>query len=627
MGAVRWSLGTAGALLVVLVAGSCSSDGGDDGDCSACGSSGEGSVFGHGGPIRDPDVAERIATKVVEGTVGSCGGRCTADFETGRQLLSEGRMLQAFDAFACGDTPERAFGAGIARVLSVVESEHGDAVLKSFGLEPMPASDLFGAQGLLARHAARWNGRAQLKLSGGVELELDSDRVAVDDYDLRVSTYQGSRRISFAIETEASLSMAGAVIAPMYDCQGSGLAQGSVPYVQLTVDDGDRELDCSLPRSLPAQRCQPSGGSLRVVAAGDQPGDHVEYELTNLLLDCSEVVYVDDDRGGAPLAPPAPSAGSIARVSGTVKANVVLKTDTSGLHALLQGKEGLLLAHARADATSDDLMSAAAGVAGEIAAARCYFAKAAQGSGAVFTLPGAIYGGDDLPLGPGDARMLGAAASFAAATVEAASAYEIGLPMQQLACSMDDGLDEVAKCGSTRAFVDAVNGKVKAAVLRHERMAAAKALLEVALEDFEQGVEQLDADSALVRDETSMPGWNAALELVQAAQQALEGRRAVPHLAPAAHIDLAAFFASPPEPAKIARPALLYREDCEDGNAGECYRDVDLDVDYADAFFAPYSDLDWDGEYEWDGTTDSEMEDALDRIRQQLRDKGLNLDD
>jgi hypothetical protein len=414
----------------------------------------------------------------------------------------------------------------------------------------------------------------------------------------------------------------------MYDCQGSGLPQGAIPYVQLTVDDGDRELDCTLPRSLPAQRCEPSGGSLRVVASGDQPGDHVEYELTNLLLDCSEVTYVDDD-GGSSITPAAPSAGTVARVSGTVKADVVLETDTSGLHPLLQGEEGLLLAHARTDATSDELMSAAAGVAGEVAAARCYFAKAAEGSGTVFTLPGAIYGGDDLPLGPGDVRMLGAAASFTAATIEAGSAYELGLPMQQLACSFDDGLDEVARCGTTRAFVDAVNGKVKAAVLRHERMAAAKALLEVALEDFEQGVEQLDEDSALVRDETSMPGWNVALELVQAAQQALGGRTAVPHLTPAAHVDLAAFFASPPDPAKIARPPLLFSEDCEDLGAGEqeCYRDVDLDVDYANAFFAPYSDLDWDGEYEWDGTTDSEMEDALERIRQQLRDKGLSLDE
>src|SRR5690349_21447345 len=100
MGARTRGLGTTGALVVVLLAGSCSSDG----DCSECGRSGEGSVFGLGGPIRDPDVAERIATKVVEDTVGSCGGECTADFETGRQLLGEGRMLEAFDAFKCGAT-------------------------------------------------------------------------------------------------------------------------------------------------------------------------------------------------------------------------------------------------------------------------------------------------------------------------------------------------------------------------------------------------------------------------------------------------------------------------------------------------------------------------------------------
>ena len=618
MGAQTRSWATA-ACAAALFAGSCSSGGGGADDPGA--GSGGGSVFGSAAPSRDPVTAQRIATKAVNQKVGECGGGCSADVAAGREHLSAGRMLEAFEAFKCADTPEAAFGAGIARVLGVVESPAGDAVLADFGLDPMPASDLFGPQGLLARSAARWNGQAQLTATGGVALQLETEQVAADDYDLRVSTYQGASHIEFSIETESTLNAVGTTVALQFDCT-TGRAMGTMPYVRLSLRDGDVEQECQLPYSQQPQTCVANGGSIRVVSTGAEEGARVEYELTDVLLECRRHALDDEASDVAPASPLLPPT----RLSGHVHADVVLALDTSGLHALFQDDDDLIVDSAPAGATSTQLANHAAAVAGEVASARCYFAKAAEGSGTVFTLPGSLWGGGDVELGAGDARMLAAGAAFAAATIELGTSYEVELSMQQLACSLGDGLDQAAKCGTTRAWVDAVNASARAAKLRHDRLSAARALLELALEDFEAGVDQLDENSALVRDASTMPGWDVMLELVRAAQASLVARTAVPRVSPALHVDAGRFFSSPPDLAAISRPPVLFQEECEQlGGTTDCTRDTGLDSEYQHELLGPYSDIDWDGEYVWQ--QDEAVEDAAQQIMQQLREKGLMLGD
>ena len=606
----------------VLLVCACSS-GGDDGTDDPGASSGGGSVFGDARPSPDRATATRIATRTVEATVTTCGGGCSADVSAGYASLSAGKMLEAWNAFKCADTAEAAFGAGVARVAGVLESDAGDAIMADLGHEPLPASDVFGPSGLLTRAAARWNGSAQLMITGGLELQIDSSRVAADDYDLQLSTYDGPHSIRFAIDTDTSLAP-GAVIAPKYDCAtGSRVLQGTVPYLFLTIGDGDDQIECQLPYSLPAAHCTPDGGSLRVVANGDAAGDHVEYELSQLLLDCSRTIGGEDDTDEMtlPLAP--------VRLTGKLEADVVLELDRSGLHRIFQNgdEDDSLLQSVPANVASSKLMNHAAAVAGEIASARCYFAQAAEGSGTVFTLPGALYGGRDIALGAGDARMLAAASGLAAAAIELGTSYELDLSTQQLACSLDNGLDEVAKCGTAADFVATVNQAARAAKTRHDRLGAARALLAVALDDFELGVAQLDANSALVHDPISAPGWDIALELVRAAQGSLAARTAIPRVWPAAHVDLHGFFATPPNPSAISQPLLGLRDDCagDEQGAEDCAPEIELEIDYLNAFFAPHSDLDWDGEYEWQA--DDELETALDQIAAQLRSKGLDFED
>jgi hypothetical protein len=606
----------------VLLCCACSSGGDGDGDNPGA-ASGGGSVFGDAPPSRDPVTATRIATRTVEATVTSCGGGCSADVRAGHASLREGKMLEAWNAFKCADTPEAAFGAGIARVLGVLESDAGDAVMADFGLAPLPASDVFGPSGLLARQAARWNGDAQLTIAGGLSLQIDSGHVTADDYELEVSIYDGPRNARFSIDTDLTLAP-GTVIAPQYNCAAAGgRTQGVFPYVHLTVrggDDGD--IFCQLPFALPAAVCTPDGGSLQVVANGARPGDRVAYELSELLLDCSQAILSDDPNQSDVERPLAP-----VRVSGRFEAQVVLEVDTSGLHRIFQDDDGLLLSSVPAKVTSSTLMNHAAAVAGEIASARCYFAKAAEGSGTVFTLPGAVYGGQDVALGPGDARMLAAASGAAAAAIELATSYEFGLSTEQLACWLDDGLDAVAKCGTSSEFVAALNRFARTAETRHDRLGAARALLEVALDDFETGVAQLDENSALVRDQVSAPGWDLALELARAAQGSLAGRTAIPHIWPVAHLDLKSFFASPPDPRAMSQPLLALSEDCGEGGIAQqdCTREIDLEIEYLDAFFAPHSDFDWEGEYEWQGG--DEIETALEQIGAQLRSRGFTFED
>lgn len=600
----------------------CGSSGGDeDGTAEGGGSSAGGSVFGDARPSGSRDAAERIATRAVDAVVSSCGSSCSADVSAGYERLGEGHMLEAWNAFKCADTPEAAFGAGIARVLGVLESEAGDRIMGDLGLPELPASDLFGANGWLARASARWNGSAQLSTSGGLELVIDSKHVMADDWALQLKTDVGTKRITLEIETDEQWS-AGTLITSQYDCANGGRnLAAALPFLSLDVRDGADEYDCQVPFSLTGASCVPSGGSLRVVASGQKEADHVELELSDLLLQCTH--YTDSAGGTDQVQDVQPIA---TRLSGKIMADVMLEIDTSDLHPIFQNQDDLLLRTVGGKVTTTAFMNHAAAVAGEIASARCYFDKAAQGSGTVFTLPGALYGGQDLALSAGDARMLASASGLAAATLELSTSYELDQSLRQVVCALADGLDGQPMCPGGQEFVTTFNASMSKARVRYDRVSAARALLQGALEDFDQGAGQVGEQSALARNAVSDPGWRSALELAHAALASLSaGATVVPHLEPTAHVDLDRLFASPPDPSAIVKPPLSYSRECEDlgGGMSDCYDNLDLDTGYVNAFFAAHSDIDWSGDYEWHD--DGALSDAVEEVIRNVRDKGLEL--
>jgi hypothetical protein len=140
-----------------------------------------------------------------------------------------------------------------------------------------------------------------------------------------------------------------------------------------------------------------------------------------------------------------------------------------------------------------------------------------------------------------------------------------------------------------------MNAAAKAAHVRPDRMQAARSLIELGLRDFEQGAGALGERSALVRDGVSAPGWSIAEEYAAAARKSLgSGAVLVPRVTPAIHADLAAFFASPPDPAAISVPLL--RSSVDPCGSTDCDVDIEIEPAYAEAFFADI-DADFDGDY------------------------------
>ena len=86
---------------------------------------------------------------------------------------------------------------------------------------------------------------------------------------------------------------------------------------------------------------------------------------------------------------------------------------------------------------------------------------------------------------------------------------------------------------------------------------------------------------------------------MRAARQSLmNGRTAVPHVAPAVQVDLRSFFASPPDPSQIMQPLLTLRGDTSDDP--ECEPELSVEALYFNEFFDD-TDADFvDGDYEFD---------------------------
>jgi hypothetical protein len=548
-------------------------------------------AFGSAPAPADEATARRSGEQAVQAAVAQCGGDCSADVASGRASLIAGNMQEAFAAYLCADTPEAAFGAGISKLLGVIESRAADRVLDDLGFPRFAASSLFGSSGVLARIAARWNGEAQLSVRGAIEIEISSQEVMADEWDISTRGSDDGRRIWLTVATDQSFPP-GTNLELRYDCANQGRPLGVAPSMWFEVTDKGRDYQCSLPNWYSSAACQPEGGALRVIDLGTEPGAHVELELSDVRFECRE--YADDNVDAEPTR-------STVTVSGRIAATVSRDVDASDLHPLFgENVDDAILSAVGSKVPLTTLMNHAAGLAGEVAAARCFFDKAALGSGKVFELPGDVFAGGDLALSGGDAKLLGAFSALGAAMLELGTAYETKLPLRQLLCWVADNLDERADCPKASSFVASLNDAWRGGSVRHDRFAAARSLLAMGARDFEQGVSRLDETSAFVANAVSMPAWSHLADVARAIQRSLDtGSTAFPGVTPGVHFDLAAFFASPPRLSAIATPLATYSEDCEDfGEGPECYREVELDPAYLEAFFDA-TDIDWDGDYEW----------------------------
>jgi hypothetical protein len=576
------------------------------------GNEGEGggaSPFGSDAP-RDPAVAASDAAAALK----SCTKTCSANVGAGRDALAEGDIAGALEAYACANTPEAAFGAGLATLLSAFESERMDRVLADFGFEHFVASDVVGSTGWLSRSAERWEGVGMLTLSGDITGEVSITAAMVEEsFDLSDPGYLSARGggggLHVEIDMDSYLRLGeGMPRSLLYDCSsaaGPASLVTELPFVYLTLEDGSTgtSYECQIPFSRDSTFCQQELGSIEVLAAGTQLGEEVTIALQDVGLSCFAFEGTSD------------GVSREIAVTGTVTAMVSGELDTSGLHELLQDDVDYSLDRIPANVTVNALLAHGTALTSDLAQAACLFEHAADGDGEVFSVPSGLLGGSDISLNAADAKLLGALAAAGAGALQLGGAYASEVSLRDVACMFSEGDDESGACGETEEHVAKVNAAIASAGVRRDRLAAARAFLLEGLSRFREAVTLMDESSLFPRTATSAGGMDAMSTIAEALERSLEeGEAVLPFVSPSIELHLLELFTNPPVPSSIDIPAFFYEEDCDDF---DCYSSLELSASYCSLLWSPLGvDFD-DGDYET-GAEGDQIEDAFDELESSL---------
>jgi hypothetical protein len=567
------------------------------------------SPFGSDTP-RDPAVAAADA----KAALASCTKTCSANVSAGRVALAEGDVAGALEAYECANTPEAAFGAGLATLLNTFESERMDRVLADFGFEHFPASDVVGPSGWLSRTAERWQGSGMLTLSGDISGEIAITAALVEEpYDpafdpgyLNASGRGDGLHVDIELDSYARLGerMPRSLL---YDCTsaaGPASLVTELPFIYLTLEDDstDTSYECQIPFSRDSTFCQQELGSIEVLAAGTQLGEEVTIAFQDAGLSC--------------FAFEGPSNGAAREVmlTGTVTAMVSGEIDPSGLHELLQGDIDYSLARIPAKTTVNALLAHGTALTEDLAQAACLFEHAAEGDGDVFSVPSGLLGGADIALTAADAKLLGALAAAGAGMLQLGGAYASEVSLRDVACMLSEGDDESGACGKTADHVAAVNAAIENAGVRRDRLAASRAFLLEGLARFRQAVPSMDDSSLFPRNARSASGLDAMSTIAEALERSLdEGEAVLPFVSPGIVLSLRELFTNPPAPNSINLTAFLYEEDCDDF---DCYSRLELSTSFCSLLWAPLG-VDFDGDYDTSSEGD-QIEDAFDVLGDSL---------
>jgi hypothetical protein len=576
--------------------------------CDSGGGKGGNGPFGSYTP-RDP--AE--ATAQADSALTECSSSCSANVTAGRAALAEGDLEAALDAYACASTPEAAFGAGLTTLLVAVESERGDQVLADFGIEPFSASDLIGPDGYLSRHAARREGGGTLALGGDITHELTLTEAlapeqaeSFDRGSLTTSGGDASLQVRMEVYNYGLISP-GTAKPLLYDCAAgatSATLLTELPTIFFSIEDheGGGSYECDIAFSRDLSFCQQEAGMIANDSAGARIGDQVSLTFTEVGLSC----FAFD--------------GSVAgltqniTITGTVTATISGEVDTSDLHMFFRDDAEYELGSIPADVTINDLLAHAAALTGDLAKAACLFERAADGDGEVLSVPGELFGGDDIGLRSADAKLLGALAAAGAAALQIGGAYASELPLRDVACMLAEGDDDSGACGEVSGHVTMVNAAIESAGVRSDRLAAARVFLAAGLEGFLAAVPMQDETTVFPRNASSAAGWDAMAQLATAFERSLsDGETALPFVSPSVRINLRELLTSPPKPADIALIAFNYQEECDDF---DCYSSLELSPTFCTRLWSPLG-LDFDGDYETSEEADH-IEDAFEAFSSSL---------
>jgi hypothetical protein len=248
------------------------------------------------------------------------------------------------------------------------------------------------------------------------------------------------------------------------------------------------------------------------------------------------------------------------------------------------------------------LQQHAIGLTPELEEAACYFRRAGAGTGTVFELPGMLVGGRTVGFSQGDTQVLGAALLLSGAFLELASAAEVPIPIHDLVCSSNE-----AGCPTEQQLTDTFNQRF-GTTFHADQFGVAHRLVAEAAPLLDAGLGNLDENSLLIANATSMPGLLQIRDIVQAVNTALTVRTVLPHVSPVVNLDLGAFFATAKNPHDVPLPVIEYTEQCDQWG---CWSSTDLNTSFLDAYLEETTDADWvNGDYQWTDDGDA-VGDAL----------------
>lgn len=577
------------------------------------GGGGGASPFGSDTP-RDPAVAASDA----EAALSSCTKTCSANLDAGRDALADGDIAGALEAYECANTPEAAFGAGLATLLHAFESERMDRVLADFGFEHFPASDVVGPTGWLSRAAARWEGVGMLALSGDITGEVPISAAMVEEpYDsfdpgyLNASGSGGGLHVELELDSYSRVGV-GMPRSLLYDCTsaaGPASLVTELPFIYLTLEDRSTgtSYECQIPFSRDSTFCQQELGSIEVLAAGTQLGEEVTIAFQDAGLSC------------LPFEGNVDGSAREVRLTGSVTAMVSGEIDASGLHELLQEDIDYSLDRIPADVTVNALLAHATALTQDLAQAACLFDAAADGDGEVFSVPSGLLGGADIAVSAADAKLIGSLAAAGAGMLQLGGAYASQISLRDVACMLSEGDDESGACGETAAHVAAVNAAIENAGVRRDRLAASRTFLLEGLARFRAAVPLMDDGSLFPRNATSASGLDAMSTIAAALERSLdEGEAVLPFVSPSIELHLRELFSNPPAPSSVNLTPFLYEEDCDDF---DCYSSLELSTSYCSLLWSPLG-VDFDGDYETSSEGD-QIEDAFDVLESSLESREI----
>lgn len=472
--------------------------------------------------------------------------------------LRAGELRRARDLYqAAPESPQAQFGFALARILLLMEHPTVTAVLARFDLPPMSAAEVWGPNALFAQYRALFRASGTIEVTGLVDLRTELDvggSGLFTSYDLNRECVElgGAwgenldRGVSLSISHQLPVSPGETTTLTVPDCTSS--QQLEFP-VRANFHFEGVEARCSSHFYVPSSDpdCSTTMGEVTTVRLDDgrTSDEPIEFSLNDLRLPCTRY----DESSGRDVF-----LGSV-RISGTVTGvRDPGPVDRTSLHPALRRSFYIddVLASPVDTLTFGDLVDDLMPIVPELDGIADDLDAVVQGDADALVFPGELFGGRDVPVSVGDIAIVAGLLRGISASLVIADAYVLPVSVANLFCGRDGCPD-----AENPARTDRFNREL-AGARPDSTLTPARPRLERALDDLLAGVERLDEQSLLTRDELTSAAFERLEATLRAARRSLQGMHPVPETTPQAQADLQRLLATPPDPSMVMLDPLVY---------------------------------------------------------------------